>query len=158
MLIRLDKNKYFTGDYSNTGGIPGAIEIPYLPPFKEQRWCQWKEFTTTVEVKKYLTKSVQATDESTGELLWEDTEKTIPVMFEIPDIDEETGEQKYELVDEEVYKTDWVFDEEGYNNYIKEQENKPDTPTTEQKISVLEEENLSLKLAITELYELMIGE
>lgn len=163
MYVLLDENKRFTGSYSITGGITGGTIVPSLPPCEDlvkQRFYRWDTHNIQTGINRIpVMKSIQATEEGTGELLWEDEDKTIPVMIEVQDTNED-GSLKYteELIMEDV--TEWIFNESdqlAYNNYIKEQEAIVPEKTPEEKIAALTEENVNLKLATVELFELYLN-
>lgn len=161
IIVKLDENNYFTGDYAyNSGGVPGGIEVDHLPPYDDiikQKYCKWIPHMETFSETIYLTKEEQAKDSITGELLWQDEEHTIPIMITVPDIDEETGLQKTEIINVEKEVIGWVFDQEAYNNYINEKESEIPKETLEEKVTNLEIENLNLKLSLIELFEFVLG-
>lgn len=163
MYVLLDENKRFTGSYSITGGIAGGTIVPSLPPCEDlvkQRFYIWDTHNIQTGINRIpVMIDVQAKEPETEELLWEDEEKSIPTMISVQDTDED-GVLKYveEPIMEDV--TEWIFDETdelAYNSYIKEQEAIVPPKTQEQINAELEADALKTKLAMAELYEMMLG-
>lgn len=137
--------KRFTGDYvGEVGGINPTentliVVVPNLPPTENldiQKFYKWDTHevqTGTIQVPVMI----QEVDEL-GELVWEDEEKTIPKM--IQDVDE-LGNPKFteEIIVENI--TEWIFEEEAYNEWVEEQENIIPEPTEAEKIEQLYYEN-----------------
>lgn len=139
MIAVLNKtNNRFTGSYSIIGGVSTPHTAPSLPPCSDPiEQLFWRYESHRVEMEPNiipLFKEVQATDPETGALLFEE-DGTTPIMTTVPDIDEETGEQKTKV--EQVFKdiTEWFQtdeDKEDYAAYLEELENaeKPEDTAT----------------------------
>lgn len=155
MYVLLDENKRYTGSYSLLGTIAGTstggVLVPELPPCEDldkQKFYRWDTHNIQTGINYIpVMIEVQDKDPETEELLWEDEEKTIPLMTQVQDTDEE-GIPKFteEPIMEDV--TEWIFDESDelvYNNYIKEQAAIIPPITQEELIANLQKENAELK-------------
>ena len=161
MKVKLYKEtKRFTGTYVIIGGMNEdentiVVEVPSLPPtddLDKQKFHRWDTHDVQTGVNQ-IPVMVQDKDEL-GELLWEDEEKTIPKM--VQDTNED-GSLKFteEPIMGEI--EDGIFDEDGYNTWKSEQDLIVPEPTTEEKLEKLENENVASLMAITELYEMLLG-
>lgn len=145
VVVTDDENKYFRTYAKNSMTIDGCIciqvdELPIENDFNKKKFYKLVEYVDTEQIKKYLTKEFQMVNDI-GELSWEDDEHTIPIMITVADIDEETGEQKFELVNVEVQKQRWDFNKDAYDAWVEEQKNIEVEPTVEEKVDALQLEN-----------------
>ena len=148
MKVKLYKDtKRYTGSYVTIGGMSEdentiIVEVPSLPPTEDinkQKFHRWDTHEVQTGTKQ-VPIMVQERDVN-GELVWEDSESTIPKM--VQDTDEEgnpifTEEPIIESI------TEWIFNEDGYNKWKEEQEAIVPEPTSEEKINALSETIMDL--------------
>lgn len=161
MKVKIYKDtERFTGAYAIIGGMNEdentiIVEVPFLPPTDDldrRKFYRYNIHDIQTGVNQ-IPVMVQNKDEL-GELLWEDENKTIPQMVQDTD---EGGNPIFteEPIIESI--TEWIFDEEDYNTWKSEQEAIVPEPMTEEKLEKLENENMASLMAITELYEMLLG-
>lgn len=171
ITVQLDENNFWTGSYAKIGSIPNGILVNALPTdlsnYKSTCY-KWGEYEAEVQVP--IEVQIPVIDETTGE---QKIDEQGNLVFETV----------IEIQTQKETRVGWVFDEEKHmkileeiDSYIPpktdkekieslEQENESLTnrvsalqevnATQEETITNLTEENLSIMMAMTEMYESM---